>query len=256
MDLTGWLYKAYARRLRRQLRAAPLPRHVALVMDGNRRWARQMGFDDPSDGHRHGAEHLDEVLKWCDGLGIDHVTVYLASSDNLRKRDGDEVAHLMAMIEQVIAERLRRPEHRWRLHLAGRLDALPASTAAALEAARDATAGRELHLTVAIGYDGQEEIVDAVRSLIGREAASGSDLAALAERLEPSDIAAHLHTSGPPEPDLVIRTSGERRMSSFLPWQTARSELYFTDAYWPGFRYVDFLRALRAYAARLRRGTA
>lgn len=252
MNLTGWLYKVYARRLRRQLRSAPLPRHVALVMDGNRRWARQAGLDDPSEGHRHGAEHLDDVLKWCTGLGIDHVTVYLASSDNLRKRDSGEIAHLMSMIEQVVTERLMSPDGKWRLHLAGRLDQLPASTAAALEAARDTTAERELHLTVAIGYDGHEEIVDAVRSLIGREATSGGDIAELAERIEPEDIAAHLHASGLPEPDLVIRTSGERRMSGFLPWQTVRSELYFTEAYWPGFRYIDFLRALRAYATRLR----
>lgn len=255
MKFTGWLYKAYARRLRRQLRAAPLPGHIALVMDGDRERARQAEADDPGEGHRHGAEHLDEVLKWCTELGIGHVTVYLASSDDLRKRDG-ETAHLMDMVERAATERLIRPEGRWRLHLAGRLDDLPESTAAALESARTATAGRELHLTLAIGYGGHEEIVDAVRSLIGREAASGEDLAALAERLEPDDIAAHLHTSGLPEPDLVIRTGGERPPSSFPPWQTARSEPYFTDAHWPGFRYIDFLRALRAYAARLGHGAA
>src|SRR5690625_4209472 len=158
MKFTGWLYKAYERRLRRQLRTAPLPAHIALVMDGNREQARQSGFDDPGEGHRHSAEHLDEVLKWCTELGIGHVTVYLASSDHLRNRDGGAIAHLMDMAEQAATERLMRPEGRWRLHLAGRLDDLPESTAAALEAARAATAGRELHLTLAIGYGGHEEI--------------------------------------------------------------------------------------------------
>ncbi|MGH8875939.1 MAG: polyprenyl diphosphate synthase, partial [Stackebrandtia sp.] len=232
-----WLYRLYARRLRRRL--TELPGHVALVMDGNRRWAKQAGFDNPGIGHRYGARHVDEVLRWCAGLGIRHVTVYVASSDNLRKRGGDEIGHLMTMIEQVVVEDLRLPSNRWRLHLAGRLEALPDSTAHALKSARDLTAERELdhHLTIAIGYDGHEEIVDAVRTLLGREAEAGGDLDDLAERLTPEDIAAHLHTRDQPDPDLVIRTSGERRLSSFLLWQSTRSELYFCDVYWPGFRY-------------------
>ncbi|TDD68714.1 di-trans,poly-cis-decaprenylcistransferase [Jiangella aurantiaca] len=226
------------------VRGGRLPRHVAVVMDGNRRWARQAGYADPSVGHRFGAEHVDDLLGWCAGLGIGHVTVYVASADNLRKRDSDEVDHLMRMVEEVVSTRLADPAHRWRLHVAGRLDLLPDTTRDALKLAVDATATRstELELTVAIGYDGRQEIVDAVRAYLE----DGGD----AERLAPDDIARHLYTHGQPEPDLVIRTSGEQRLSGFLLWQSTQAELYFCDAYWPGFRQVDFVRALRTYARR------
>ncbi|MDN3243520.1 polyprenyl diphosphate synthase [Glycomyces tritici] len=245
------LYRWYARRLRRRLNGASLPRHVAVAMDGNRRWARQQGFDDPGVGHRYGAEHLEDLLEWCAGIGIGHVTVYVASQDNLTKRDGGEVAHLMAMIEEIVAERLMRPGNRWRLHLAGRSDHLPDSTAHALKAAVEATGERTGgHLTIAIGYDGQVEIVDAVRSLLEAEAARGTAVGDLAERLTAADIGAHRYTPELPGADLIIRTSGERRLSSFLLWQSAGAELYFCDVYWPGFREVDFLRALRDFARR------
>ncbi|SDD02823.1 polyprenyl diphosphate synthase [Glycomyces harbinensis] len=245
------LYRLYAKRLRRELRPDLLPRHVAVAMDGNRRWARQQGFADAGVGHRYGAEHLDDLLGWCAQIGIDHVTVYVASVDNLTKRDGGEVAHLMDMIEAVIADRLMRPGNRWRLHIAGQLDRLPDATAAALKTAVEATADRAGgHLTIAIGYDGQTEIVDAVRSLLEHEAAQGGTIGDLADRLSPADIGLHRYTPDLPAADLIIRTSGERRLSSFLLWQSAGAELYFCDVYWPGFRHVDFLRALRDYARR------
>ncbi|HZE37946.1 MAG TPA: polyprenyl diphosphate synthase [Stackebrandtia sp.] len=252
MDTRQWLYRMYARRLRRSLEPGRLPNHVALVMDGNRRWARQVGLDNPNLGHRHGAEHVDTVLGWCAGLGIRHVTVYVASSDNLRKRDGDEINHLMSMIETVVSQRLLAPSNPWRLHIAGRLEDLPDSTAHALKDAEAATRGRDaFHITIAIGYDGHQEIVDAVRDLLVDEAERGTSVDDLAERLTSDDIAAHLYTGDLPDPDLVIRTSGERRLSSFLLWQTTRSELYFCDVFWPGFRYIDFLRALREYGKRV-----
>jgi len=247
--------RLYARRLRAQLTAAELPRHLAMVMDGNRRWARQMGFDDPKVGHRHGAEHLDEVLSWCAEIGIRHVTVFVASVDNVRKRASDEVDNLMGMIETVVTDRLTRDGNIWQLHLAGRLDVLPDSTRHALKLAEEATRQRETghHLTVAIGYDGREEIVNAVRSLLDDQARRGATLDDIAQRLTADQIAAHLYTSGQPDPDLVIRTSGERRVSGFLLWQAAHSELHFCDVYWPGFRKIDLLRALRSYAARKRK---
>ncbi|WP_328470698.1 polyprenyl diphosphate synthase [Actinoplanes sp. NBC_00393] len=246
------LYTLYARRLRRQLAGVTLPRHVAMVMDGNRRWARQMGFEDPRIGHRYGAEHLDEVLRWCAEYGIRHVTVFLASVDNVTKRDSGEVGNLMRMIEEVVAERLQRPGSLWQVHLAGRLDVLPESTRHALKLAGERTRG-DFHLTIAIGYDGRDELVNAFRSLLEAEGRAGHSVDDIAERLTAEQIAAHLWTSGQPDPDLVIRTSGERRMSGFLLWQAAYSELHFSDVYWPGFRKVDFLRALRSYAARHRR---
>jgi short-chain Z-isoprenyl diphosphate synthase len=249
------VYALYARRLRARLAGATLPRHLAMVMDGNRRWARQMGFEDARVGHRYGAEHLDEVLGWCADIGIEHVTVFVASVDNLRKRDSGEVGNLMRMIEDVVAERLTRPDSRWQVHPAGRLDVLPDSTRNALKLAEEATRdnGEPFHLTIAIGYDGREEIVNAVRSLLEEEAQAGHTADDIAQRLTADRIAAHLYTSGRPDPDLVIRTSGEHRTSGFLLWQAAYSELHFCDVYWPGFRKIDFLRALRSYAARNRR---
>ncbi|MFC3494071.1 polyprenyl diphosphate synthase [Glycomyces rhizosphaerae] len=253
MRAPQWLYRYYARRLRRKLNGDLLPQHVAVAMDGNRRWARQMGFADPGIGHRYGAEHLEDLLDWCAGVGIGHVTVYVASTDNLQKRGSGEVAHLMSMIEEIVAERLMRAGNQWRLHIAGTLDHLPDTTAHALKAACGATEDRTGgHLTVAIGYDGQDEIVDAVRSLLESEAAAGTAIGDLAARLTAADIGAHRYTPDLPEADLIIRTSGERRLSSFLLWQSAGAELYFCDVYWPGFRHIDFLRALRAYTERRR----
>ncbi len=246
------LYAAYARRLTRALRDAALPRHVAMVMDGNRRWARQQGFGNPSVGHRYGAEHVEEVLTWCASLGIGHVTVFVASTDNLRKRGSEEVSYLMRVIEEVVAERLARPGGQWQVHVAGRLDTLPDSTREALKRAQETTCG-PYRLTVAVGYDGRDELVDAVRSLFDTHSEAGTPLLEVADQLSADAIAAHLYTSGLPDPDLIIRTSGEQRLSGFLLWQAAYSELYFCDVYWPGFRKIDFLRALRSYSSRHRR---
>jgi short-chain Z-isoprenyl diphosphate synthase len=255
MGLRDPVYAWYSRHLSRQLAKGPVPRHVALIMDGNRRWARQMGFDNVSVGHRYGAEHIERVLGWCAQSGISHVTIFVASAGNLARRASAEIAFLMEVAEHIIAERMARPENPWRIHLAGQLDLVPESTALALKRAAEATLDREtgLHLTVAIGYGGRAEVTDAVRSLLLDAARAGSTLRELAGTLSEHDIAAHLYTSGLPNPDLVIRTSGEQRLSDFLLWQTADSELYFSDVYWPGFRHIDFLRALRSYAQRQRR---
>jgi short-chain Z-isoprenyl diphosphate synthase len=220
-------------------------------MDGNRRWARQAGFDNVGVGHRRGAEHVEDLLGWCSALGITHVTVFVASADNLGKREREEVDNLMDLCERVVAERLVRPESRWQVHVAGRRDLLPDSTQHALKLAEEATRDRDdQHLTIAIGYDGRAEVVDAVRAVLHDAAAAGEGVADVARRITAADIAARLYTSGRPDPDLVIRTSGERRLSNFLIWQSATSELYFCEMHWPAFREVDFLRALRSYAAR------
>ncbi|MEQ7127175.1 polyprenyl diphosphate synthase [Actinopolymorpha sp. B11F2] len=255
MGFVDLVNSLYLRRLRRQVASGPIPRHVALIIDGNRRWARQMGLAHVSLGHQAGAEHIDTVLGWCADAGIRHVTVFVASADNIRKRSPDEITFLMHLTERVIAERLAQPSSRWRIHLAGHLDLLPDSTAHALKLARETTAGQETdsHVTLAIGYSGRAELVDALRSLFEHEGRAGTSVRALADRLSTADIASHLDTSGQPAPDLVIRTSGEQRLSDFLIWQTAYSELHFCDVYWPGFRQRDFLRALRAYATRLER---
>lgn len=239
----------YARRLRARLLSGPLPRHVGVIVDGNRRWARQMGFDDVRQGHRHGAEHIARLVTWCEGLGIEHVTVYLASVDNLTKRASPEMSFLMRVIEDVVRERLAVPGANWRINPIGRLDMLPSSTAEVLKRAEEDTRGATgPELTLAIGYGSREELVDAVRDLVLDGAAAGRSLEEIAESVSPDTISAHLYTAGQPEPELIIRTSGEVRLSGFLLWQAKDARLYFCDVYWPGFRYLDLLRALRVYA--------
>jgi short-chain Z-isoprenyl diphosphate synthase len=224
-------------------------------MDGNRRWARQAGLASPSLGHNHGAEHVEDVLRWCAAAGVKHVTVFVCSCDNLLRRDDAEVAFLMQVIEQVVADRLTTPDTGWQVHIAGLLDVLPDSTARALKravaATRDCSTGAQL--TLAIGYGGRQEVIDAVVSLLREQSEAGTSLSELARTFTADDIGRNLYTAGQPDPDLVIRTSGEQRLSDFLLWQSAHSELYFCDAYWPAFREIDFLRALRSYAARSRR---
>jgi short-chain Z-isoprenyl diphosphate synthase len=255
MRLTDPLYALYTRRLRRQLRAAPLPRHIGLIMDGNRRWARKKGLPDTRLGHRYGAEHAEHVLTWCESVGIDHVTVFLCSIENLQNRRSDEIDFLMRVVEDLVTDRLGRPDSRWQLHIAGSLDLLPDTTARALKDAVETTAAcaTGAHVTLAIGYGGRQEIVDAFRDLLYDNACNGKTLAEVADTLTVDDLAAHLYTADQPDPDLVIRTSGEQRLSNFLLWQTAYAELYFCEAYWPAFREIDFLRALRNFANRHRR---
>ena len=245
------LYRLYAGILRRQLAGLPMPRHVAIAMDGNRRWARDAGYDDVRIGHRFGAEHLELFLQWCADAGIKCVTAWVASPSNLRKRDTAQVDYLMSLTETVLAEHVRR-DHRWRLHVAGQLDLLPDSTARALKDAVEETSDRgdAGDLTIAIAYSGRLEVVDAVRAVLDEAAAAGRSLDEVADSLSEEEISRHLYVPGLPDPELVIRTSGELRMSDFLLWQATRSEIDFCDLYWPAFREIDLLRALRTYGRR------
>ena len=247
------IYSIYARRLAASLVGKPVPEHVGVMCDGNRRWAKEMGYVDPNDGHRVGARRVLDVLRWCDEAGIRHVTLYLLAMDNLQ-RPASELDPLLKIIEDLVTE-LAAEGNPWRLRMVGALDVLPSSTAAALKAAEERTADRTggVQVNAAVGYGGRREIADAVRSLMHEHAAAGGTLEELAEVLDVEHIAEHLYTKGQPDPDLVIRTSGEQRLSGFLLWQSAHSEFYFCDMNWPDFRRVDFLRALRSYANRQRR---
>jgi short-chain Z-isoprenyl diphosphate synthase len=249
------LYRLYEARLRWQLRGAELPEHIGIIIDGNRRWARQAGLASPSDGHRHGAEHIWDALAWCQAAGIRHVTVFLCSAENLARRDDAEVAALMEIIEEVVLARISGPDPAWQVHIAGLVDMLPARTALALKEAAAATGKHPTgaHVTLCVGYGGRQEIVEAVRALLEERAAAGASLTDIAETIQPADIAGHLAGAGQPEPDLIIRTSGEQRISNFLLWQGTDAYLHFCDCYWPAFREVDFLRALRDFGARQRR---
>jgi short-chain Z-isoprenyl diphosphate synthase len=246
------LYSTYEARLARRLAGAERPRHVALMLDGNRRWARDAGLEDVNDGHRAGAAKISDLLGWCTESRVEVVTLFLLSTDNLSRPD-DELLPLLDIIADVVDD-LSGPTTPWRLRVVGALELLPAPMAERLAAAAARTADRPgLQLNVAVGYGGRQEIADAVRKLLLQHAESGTTIEELAEVLDVDHIAAHLYTSGQPDPDLVIRTSGEQRLSGFLLWQSAHSEFHFCEAYWPEFRRVDFLRALRDYAARHRR---
>jgi short-chain Z-isoprenyl diphosphate synthase len=244
------LYPAYEARMLRRIPEGRLPQHVGVMLDGNRRWAKAVG-QDTAHGHRAGAANIEPLLTWCDEVGIEVVTLWLLSTDNLN-RPASELEPLLQIIEEAVAS--LADQRRWRLHPVGALDLLPATTAERLKAAQEATRDVEgMLVNVAVGYGGRREIADAVRSLLAEHAAKGTSLEELAQIIDVEHIADHLYTKGQPDPDLVIRTSGEQRLGGFLLWQSAKSEFYFCEAYWPDFRRVDFLRALRAYAQRERR---
>ncbi|ALE74992.1 MULTISPECIES: isoprenyl transferase [unclassified Pseudonocardia] len=253
MAVRDLLYTVYERRILRQLDGAESPKHVALILDGNRRWAREAGLADPAEGHRAGAAKIAEMLGWCSEAGVEVVTVFLLSTDNLDTRSPDELKDLLEIIGGVVDD-LSGPDTPWRLRVVGAMELLPKSLADRLAAAVARTGERGgLQLNVAVGYGGRQEIADAVRKMLLSQAEAGRTIEELAETLDVDHIAEHLYTSGQPDPDLVIRTSGEQRLSGFLLWQSAHSEFWFCEAYWPEFRRVDFLRALRDFAARHRR---
>jgi short-chain Z-isoprenyl diphosphate synthase len=244
------LYPAYEARVVRRLPADRLPKHVGVMLDGNRRWAKAVGADT-AQGHRAGAANIEPLLEWCEEIGVEVVTLWLLSTDNLN-RPPAELEPLLGIIGEAV-ETLAE-QRRWRLHPVGSLDLLPAEVAERLKAAAESTRDVDgLLVNIAVGYGGRREIADAVRSLLQEQAAQGRTLEELAEVIDVEHIAELLYTKGQPDPDLVIRTSGEQRLGGFLLWQSAQSEFYFCEAYWPDFRRVDFLRAVRAYAQRERR---
>jgi short-chain Z-isoprenyl diphosphate synthase len=250
MRLPHLLYGVYERRLAASLPREVIPRHIGVILDGNRRWARTVGLDH-STGHRRGADHIADVLSWSEEVGVEVVTLWMLSTDNL-SRSSAELAELLGIITDAVGD--LAATGRWRIQIVGALDLLPDSAAEALRAAQAWTADVVgLHVNVAVGYGGRREIADAVRSLLREHAGNGTSLEELADSFSVEHIAEHLYTKGQPDPDLVIRTSGEQRLGGFLLWQSVHTEFYFCEAYWPDFRRVDFLRALRSYAARERR---
>jgi short-chain Z-isoprenyl diphosphate synthase len=249
-------YRVYERRLARELAGGPLPGHVGVILDGNRRYAAERGLGAAAVGHEAGARRIDPFLDWCLELEIPYVTLWLLSTENL-SRDDAEVGQLMTIIEETVRKMgctKEAADRGLKVTAVGALDLLPESTRRCLKEAEEATAEHDrLRVQVAVGYGGRQEITDALRSLLADRAAQGHTLEQVAATLEPEDIGPHLYTTGLPDPDLIIRTSGEVRLSGFLLWQSAHSEFYFCDTYWPEFRRVDFLRALRDYQRRSRR---
>lgn len=246
------LYRIYERRLAAEIARGPLPRHVGVILDGNRRWAKATGFEDAAEGHRRGAAKIDELLRWCTEFGIPVVTLWLLSTENLQSRDPAELEALLGIIEDKVRD--LASDERWRIHALGNLEILPASTVEVLREVERRTEGHGARdLNVAVGYGGRQEIVDAFRQMLLEYRDKGLDLAEVAQRVSTEEIERFLYTAGLPDPDLIIRTSGEVRLSGFLLWQSAHSEFFFCDPYWPDFRKIDFLRALRDYQHRQRR---
>lgn len=244
------LYPAYEARVVRHLPQDRIPKHIGVMLDGNRRWAKSVGLDT-AGGYQAGADNIFPLLEWCEEVGVEVVTLWLLSTDNLN-RPADQLTGLLGIIEGAVDA--LATARRWRVHPVGALDLLPAATARRLKDAADATSDIDgILVNVAVGYGGRREIADAVRSLLLEGAERGATIEELAESVDVEHIADHLYTKGQPDPDLVIRTSGEQRLGGFLLWQSAHSEFYFCEALWPDFRRVDFLRAIRAYAERERR---
>ncbi|MFT5222906.1 MAG: short-chain Z-isoprenyl diphosphate synthase [Glaciecola sp.] len=255
MDLQRLLYPAYERQLLAALDLDALPAHVAVILDGNRRFAKVRG-KRPTDGHRAGAAKIDEFLQWCTQLSIPYVTLWLLSTDNL-DREESELAALLEVIKDTVvgmASSGNQRDRNIRVQPVGALELLPEPIRRAMTEAAEATADNDgLFVQVAVGYGGRREIVDAVQALLLERAGAGRTLDEVARELTDEDIGRHLYTTGMPDPDLIIRTSGEVRLSGFLLWQSAHSEYYFCDPFWPDFRRMDFLRALRDYQRRHRR---
>ena len=248
----GILYGLYQNRLRREIADLPLPKHIAMILDGNRRWAKQRSLETAGQGHRAGAAKFREFLVWCDDIGVSVTTLYLLSTDNLSGRTSEELHELFEIIAD-LADDLSHFRN-WKVQHVGSTDGLPEALSASLKAAESRTAKNSgMHINLAVGYGGRREIADAMRSIVHQHAMEGKTLDALAEILTPELIGEHLYTGGQPDPDLVIRTSGEQRLSDFMLWQSAHSEFYFVEALGPDLREVDFLRAVRDYATRNRR---
>jgi short-chain Z-isoprenyl diphosphate synthase len=248
------VYGLYTRRLRARVLAGRVPEHVAVILDGNRRWASMVGLHEVGAGHRRGAEKLDELLAWCGGLGIAELTVWALSSENLAR----EPAELEALLEVVAGKLAALPGGRRsagvRIRVFGRVGMLPPRLAETARRVQEETAGNTgLCLNIALGYSGHDELVDATRALVRALAARGMPAEEMADHVDAAAIARHLYTAEHTDPELIICTSGEMRLSGFLPWQSSHSEFYFTDVYWPAFRELDFLRAIRTFQQRERR---
>jgi short-chain Z-isoprenyl diphosphate synthase len=249
-------YRLYEHRLMKEVLLRPVPGHVGIILDGNRRYGQRWGLTDSGRVYALGARKLDDVLNWCAELAIPAVTLWVCSTENL-SRPADQVSGILEAVEAKLLSLIDNPQihsQRVRVKTIGRLELLPEHTVAALRAAREATRNYDgMVLTIAIAYSGHEEIVDAVRALLAKEAERGAGLHDVAGRITPKSIGEHLYSVGVPDPDLIIRTSGEIRLSGFLLWQSANSEFYFSDVFWPAFRKIDFLRAVRAFQQRHRR---
>jgi len=248
--LKSILYPIYELRLFKKLDLSASPKHVGVILDGNRRWAKA-NLASSKSGHSAGARKVIDFLSWCEETNVKVVTLWMLSTDNLN-RERNELQPLLEIIAETVDALSKFG--RWKLHVVGATELLPEWLSLRLDEAVAKSPEREkLIVNLAIGYGGRREITDAVRQLLKENLSKGETLESAIDKMSIDEISRHLYTAGQPDPDLVIRTSGEQRLSGFLLWQSAHSEFYFCEAFWPDFRRLDFLRALRAYAQRNRR---
>ena len=271
------LYYYYEKRLKKDISHKKIPGHIGIILDGNRRYAEKYGFDNISKGHKKGADKLDEVLSWCIELDIKIVTVWALSTDNF-KRSKDEVEHLFEIIKSQLEYYIDSKfinENKIRISVIGKRELLPNDLMSAINKLEEKTKDySNLRLYIALGYGGRQEICDALikfisdnisdvsrlnyakniseidEDKINNYAFNSEDYYYLSNIITVENISKYLYAKDSPDPDLIIRTSGEVRLSGFLLWQSAYSEFYFCDAYWPEFREIDFLRAIRSYQSR------
>jgi tritrans,polycis-undecaprenyl-diphosphate synthase [geranylgeranyl-diphosphate specific] len=245
-----WLYEKW---LYNQIKNKPLPKHVALILDGNRRWALSKGLE-PWIGHKYGANVVYELLNWCLELKIPSITLYVLSIENL-KRDSKELNELMNILEEKLKETLkdeRIHKHKVNIKVIGKKELLPNRIIKLVNEIEESTKDySNFFLNIALAYGGRAEIIDAVK----RIALDVFKKKISIDKINEDIFEKYLYTSNlpKPDPDLIIRTSGEERLSNFLLWQSAYSELVFLDIYWPEFRKIDLLRAIRTYQKRERR---
>ena len=229
----------------------PIPEHIAIIMDGNRRFATDLGLD-PMEGHDYGRDKLEELLEWCLDLKIKILTVYAFSTENI-KRKTKEVEKLMDLFKRnfeqlAVDERVHK--HGIRVRVIGQRELLPMDIQDAIKKAEEETKDYDnYHFNLAVAYGGREEIIKAVKDIAQDSVEKKFEIDDINEDL----VSKYLYTSEIPDPDLILRTSGEERISNFLLWQLAYAELYFADVYWPGFKKIDFLKAIRSYQMRKRR---
>jgi short-chain Z-isoprenyl diphosphate synthase len=254
--LKDLVYRWYERRLEAEVRRGSLPQHVGVLPDGNRRFSRQAAMASVDAGHRAGADALERLVQWCDELAIPVVTLWVLSTDNFQ-RPPEELTGIFGLLDERmggLADAQARSARPRRIRAVGRRELLPVATLAAIERVERETAHNAGgDLIVAVGYGGREEIVDAVRRMLADRIGRGDSLEGISSGLDADEIAGYLYAPDVPDPDLIIRTSGELRLSGFMLWQSAYSEYYFSDVFWPAFRRIDFLRALRSYGQRQRR---
>ena len=246
------IYKIYDWYISRNLDPNKMPKHVAIIMDGNRRYARLQGNTDVIKGHELGVDSLENVLDWSIELGIKIVTAYAFSTENFNrpKKEVEGLMKLFVINFKKLVDHEKIHKNEVRVKVVGRTELLPDDVKDAIKEAEEATKHYNKRLfNLAIGYDGRLEIIDSFKKIINEVQEGKITVDDVDEEL----VSKNLYTEGLDDPNLIIRTSGEERLSGFLLWQSSYSELYFCETLWPELRKVDFLRAIRSYQARERR---